>query len=174
MGSEVIAAFLLAATAAASQPNDRSPVEEAATQPLRDVRIDDDEIPEVLRLAASAPYSMRGARSCAAIAAEVGRLDAALGADADAPGTDGPGRGAEVAATAVRTAVGLLIPGRGLLRAVTGADRQQARAEAAVQAGMMRRSFLKGIGAHRGCSPPAAPTRAAREAVQALPVAGED
>jgi hypothetical protein len=35
---------------------------------------------------------------------------------------------------------------------------------------MMRRSFLKGIGAHRGCSPPAAPTRAAREAVQVVEI----
>jgi hypothetical protein len=162
MGSDLIAAVLIAAMAGGQA--DESPVERAATQPLRDARIDDDEIPEVLQMAASAPYSTRGMRSCAAIGAEIARLDAALGADADAPGTE-PGRGAEVAAAATRAAIGSIIPGLGLLRVVTGADRQQARVEAAVQAGTIRRSFLKGMGAQRGCAPPAAPTREAREAV---------
>jgi hypothetical protein len=159
----MIAAVLLAAAAAGQA--DTSPIERAATQPLRDTRIRDEEIPEVLRLAASAPYSTRGTRNCAAIGAEIARLDAALGPDADTPGTE-PGRGAEMAAAATRAAIGSIIPGLGLLRVVTGADRHQARAEAAVQAGTIRRSFLKGMGAQRGCSAPAAPTREAREAVQ--------
>ena len=42
-------------------------------------------------------------RSCAAIGAEIARLDAALGAVADATGTE-PGGGAEVAA-ATRAAI---------------------------------------------------------------------
>ena len=84
------------------------------------------------------------------------------------------GRGAELAAAATRVAMGSLIPGLGLLRIATGAERHQARVEAPVQAGTIRRSFLKGIGAQRGCPPPAAPTRAARESVPSLPAAEAD
>jgi hypothetical protein len=171
MAIGIWAAALLAA-AAGGQDNDNS-IGRAATQPLRDTRIQEDRIPEVLQLAASAPYSTRGTTSCAAIAAEVARLDAVLGGDADLPGTE-PGRGAELAAAATRAAVGSLIPGLGLIRVATGADRQQARVEAAVQAGTIRRSFLKGYGLHRGCAPPAAPTREAREAVPIPPTTGAD
>lgn len=154
--------LLMGATAAAAQ-NQRSPVESAATQPLRDTRIVEDRIPESLQLAASAPYSTRGLGSCAAIRDEITRLDAALGPDADAPSSE-PGRGAELAAVATRTAINALIPGLGIVRVVTGADRQQRRVEAAVHAGSIRRSFLKGLGSARRCRPPAAPTRAATEA----------
>ena len=58
MSIDLTAALLLGA--AAMGQGDPSPVERAATQPLRDTRIQDEEIPEVLQLAASAPYSMRG------------------------------------------------------------------------------------------------------------------
>jgi hypothetical protein len=165
MKIDLLAAALLAATSGGQQ--DQDSVGRAATQPLRDTRIRDDRIPEVLQLAASAPYSTRGMTGCRAIAAEVERLDAALGADADTP-TTSPDRGAEIAAAATRAAVGSLIPGLGLLRVATGADRQQARVESAFQAGTVRRSFLKGIGHQRGCAPPAAPTREARDAVQTI------
>jgi hypothetical protein len=157
-----LASVLLVATSAAAQ-DQRGPVETAVTQPLRDTRISDDRIPEVLQLAASAPYSTRGMASCAAIRAEIVRLDSALGPDADAPGDD-PRRTTEIAAAATRLAVNTLIPGLGIARVVTGADRQQRRAEAAVHAGSIRRSFLKGLGSERRCRPPAAPTRAAMEA----------
>lgn len=171
MGIDLTAALLLAAASVGQA--DQSPIERAATQPLRDTRIEDDEIPEVLQLAASAPYSMQGTGSCRTIAAEIAQLDAALGVDADAPGSE-PGRGAELAAAATRVAIGSLIPGLGLIRIATGAERHQARVEAAVQAGTIRRSFLKGIGAQRGCAPPAAPTRIARDAVPGLPAAEAD
>lgn len=172
MTFDVLAAALLA-LAGGGQSNQDNSIGRAVTEPLRDTRIQDDRIPEVLQLAASAPYSTRGMTNCAAIAAEVGRLNTALGTDADAPGTP-PNEGAALAATATRTAIGVLIPGRGIIRAVTGADRQQARVEAAVHAGTIRRSYLKGIGMQRGCSPPAAPNRAARDAVPAIPTAAAD
>ena len=162
----------LLAPACATSPTDRGQIESAATQPLRDTRLRDDRIPEVLLLAESAPYSTRGLDSCPAIATEIHRLSEVLGADADAPGTD-PSRGAAIAAAATRLAMNSLIPGLGLVRFATGADRQQARVEAAIYAGSIRRSFLTGLGAARGCRPPAAPSAAAREAVQALPARDE-
>lgn len=168
MRTSWLLAGLLTATATAAQ-GQRGPVEEAATQPLRDTRIADDEIPEVLQQAAAAPYSTRGLGSCAAIRAEVARLDAALGPDADAD-REAPRRGAEVAATATRMAINALIPGLSIVRVVTGADRQQRRVEAAVHAGSIRRSFIKGLGAARRCRAPAAPTREAMAAVPALEI----
>ena len=165
MRAKLVAPLLLmAACAAHAQP---SPIEDAATQPLRDTRIADERIPEVLQLAASAPYSTRGTERCAAIAEQIRRLDTALGPDADAPGTE-PSRGAILAAAGVRAAINSVIPGLGLVRLVTGADRHQRRVEAAILAGALRRSFLKGLGASRGCEPPAAPTSTARRAVPQL------
>ena len=171
MRALLLASALLSAGTAAAQ-NQRGPVESAATQPLRDTRISEDRIPEVLQLAASAPYSTRGLESCAAIRAEIARLDSALGPDADADGIE-PRRATEIAAAATRLAVNTLIPGLGIARVVTGADRQQRRAEAAVHAGSIRRSFLKGLGSARGCRPPAAPTRAATEARPVLTAAND-
>lgn len=154
--------------ASIANAQDRSPVERSLTQPLRDTRIRDERIPEVLQLAESAPYSTHGTGNCSALGREIARLDAALGTDADAE-AETPGRGAEVAAAATSAAIGALIPGLGLIRVLTGADAQQRRVQAAVQAGTVRRSFLKGLGAARGCSPPAAPTALARRAVPSLP-----
>ncbi|WP_404371807.1 hypothetical protein AB5I39_04705 [Sphingomonas sp. MMS24-J45] len=166
----ITATLILALTPAgayAGGPQDDN-VGKALTQPLRDTRIKDQKIPEVLQLAASAPYSADNTRSCAAIAGEVRRLDQALGRDVDAPGVSKSER-SEVAAVAARTAVNTLIPGLGIVRVLTGADKQQRRVEAAVYAGSVRRAYLKGIGLARRCPVPAAPTRDAINDVQELP-----
>ena len=143
-------------------------VGKAVTQPLRDTRIVDKKIPDILQLAASAPYSSANTQSCAAIAGEVRRLDDALGRDVDAPGVTKSER-AEIAAVAARTAVNTLIPGLGIVRVLTGADKQQRRAEAAVYAGSVRRAYLKGMGLARRCGVPAAPTAQAVADLQELP-----
>jgi len=158
--------------AASAQQKDMS-IGRAATQPLRDARIKEDKIPEILQLAASAPYSLIGMRSCAQIAAEVGRLNDALGADADTQGKT-KGEGANIAAAAAGAAVSSLIPGLGLIKVITGADKAERRAQAAVYAGAIRRGFLKGIGQSKGCRPPAAPFPAAIRDVQELPVPESD
>lgn len=151
---------------AASAQDDN--VGKAITQPLRDTRIKEEKIPEILQLAASAPYSSAHTNSCAAIAGEVGRLDQALGRDVDAQGVTKSQR-SEMAAVAARTAVNTLIPGLGIVRVLTGADKQQRRVEAAVYAGSVRRAYLKGIGLARRCPVPAAPTREAVADTQELP-----
>lgn len=140
-----------------------------ATQPLRDTRIEKEKIPDILQLAASAPYSSVGTKSCATIAAEIGKLNTALGADADAPAQQ-KGEGAAVAAAGARAVVNTLIPGLGLVRVITGADKAQRRAEAAVYAGSIRRGYLKGLGLSKGCRPPAAPTAASIADRPELPV----
>nr|WP_253201240.1 hypothetical protein [Sphingomonas quercus] len=149
-------------------------VEREATRPLRDTRLRDEKIPPILQLAASAPYSLRNMNSCAQIRAEIGKLNTALGQDVDTPARE-QGEGARLAAAAAGEAMRAIIPGLGLVRIVTGADKQQKRVEAAVLAGAIRRGYLKGIGQTKGCPPPAAATRAARSAVPKLmPVKDDD
>ena len=72
-------------------------------------------------------------------------------------------------AIAARTAVNSRIPGLGLVRVITGADKAQRRVEAAVYAGNVRRSYLKGVGLVRGCSAPGAPTAEAAAETPELP-----
>lgn len=157
----LVAATLIlspALTAANAQQQNNS-LGHAATQPLRDVRLKDEKIPEVLQLAASAPYSSVGTANCAAITAQIRRLNTALGADVDTPAKQ-KGEGSAIAAAGARAVVGTLIPGLGLVRVITGADKQQRRAEAAVYAGAVRRGYLKGIGLTKRCSLPARPSAA--------------
>jgi hypothetical protein len=144
----------------------------AATEPLRDTRIKDDKIPAALQLAVSAPYSMHGMVNCAAIRTEIGRLSDALGPDVDIPAAH-KGEGAALAAAGAQAAVNALIPGLGLVKLVTGADKAEHRVEAAVYAGAVRRGFLKGVGLARGCKEPAAPTRAAVLDIPSLPTDGD-
>ena len=79
-------AMALAPLAAHADGTQDNSVGKALTQPLRDTRIKDEKIPEILQLAASAPYSSVNTRNCRAIAGEVRQLDEALGRDVDAPG----------------------------------------------------------------------------------------
>lgn len=155
----MLALPLLASVPAHAQ--EKSAVERAATAPLRDTRIRDDKIPEILQLASSAPYSLKGITTCASITAEVNKLNTALGADVDVPGQK-KGEGSAIAAAAAGEVVKSIIPGLGLVRVVTGADKQQRRVQAAVYAGAIRRGYLKGIGLSRHCSAPAAPTKQAQ------------
>ena len=144
--------FLLALTlsACATRPQDRSPFETAVTQPLRDTRLKNDKIPEVLQLAASDPYSTKYVRKCDQIKNELARLDEALGPDVDDP-QKVTSTGALLAGLAAQAAVSSVIPGLGLVRVLTGAEQHQLRINAAVYAGSIRRGFLKGLGVARSC-----------------------
>jgi len=51
--------------------------------------------------------------------------------------------------------VNSFIPFRGILREVSGASEHQRRIRAAIQAGLARRGFLKGVGETHGCKYPA-------------------
>lgn len=156
--------------AGATAQEARKEVERAATQPLRDTRLKQDKIPAILLLAASAPYSSVNTRSCATIAREVDQLTQALGPDVDTPATE-KGESAAIAAAAARGVVNTFIPGLGIVRVITGADKAQRRAEAAVYAGSVRRGYLKGLGLAKGCRPSAAPRPAAVADIPEMPKA---
>jgi hypothetical protein len=132
---------------------------EAATTPLRDLNIVRAEIPAILAAAVRAPYALPTAGDCAALAGEIAQLDAALGADLDAPpAADDPGlivRGTEavtrLATGAVRSATAGVIPHRRWVRELTGAERYSREVGAAITAGTIRRGFLKGVGLTMAC-----------------------
>lgn len=141
-------------------------VRDAVAAPLEDLNLKQKAIPAVLRRAVEAPYAMDGLQRCEAIAAEIGRLDAALGPDLDeAPPPDRRTKAQKLGGKAKDAAVGEvrhraqdLIPFRGWVRKLTGAERHDKAIAAAIRAGSIRRGYLKGAGMDRNCAPPAAPS----------------
>ena len=140
--------------------------EAAATAPLEDLNLMRRQIPTVLLQAEANPYDLRNLTHCRTIAAEIARLDDALGPDLDEPpGPDGrflSERAADAASRAaldaVRDTTTDFIPGRSWIRRLSGADAHSRHVQSAIQAGRMRRAFLKGVGMQRNCAPPAAPS----------------
>lgn len=135
-------------------------VTDAATRPLGDLNLVREEIPDVLRQAQAKPYQLPAEMDCASLVHRVHELDSVLGADLDTPPTkDNPGlieRGTDAAGDAAigalaRTAEGL-IPFRGWVRKISGAERHSRKVEAAIAAGTVRRAFLKGVATTKECS----------------------
>lgn len=138
----------------------------AVAAPLEDLNLRRQEIPTILLQAEANPYDVRNMTRCSTIGAEIRRLDEALGPDTDAELVDDEGafvseRAADAAAgatlDAVRGTVTDFIPARSWVRRLTGADAHSKHVQSAIQAGLRRRSFLKGVGMQRNCAPPAAP-----------------
>ena len=136
-------------------------MESAVGTPAEDLNLKHIPIPEVLQRAAVNPYDMRTLEACDAVAAEVQRLDAALGADRDEP----PVRDTRTldekrdstAASALKLGIEAVTPYRGIVRWVTGADAHDKVVQDTIEAGFARRGFLKGMAVKMNCAPPAAP-----------------
>jgi hypothetical protein len=158
------AALLAAALAGCASPSaDKAgqAVGQAATQPLQDLNVVRAEIPPVLVAAQKSPYALPADRSCTGIADDVRALDAVLGADLDTPATDrNPSLVERGASDALRNAAEGVIPFRGWVRRLTGAERYSREVAAAIAAGTIRRAYLKGFGQSTGCAVPAAPALA--------------
>lgn len=151
----LLVAAALALTACA---NGEKNVRDAATTPLSDLNVVRADIPPVLAAAQKAPYAAPVDKNCAALAADVQALDAALGADLDTPATgSNPSLIERGASDALRNAAEGVIPFRGWVRKLSGAERYSREVAAAIAAGTIRRAYLKGIGAAAGCAAPAAP-----------------
>ncbi len=142
-------------------------VTDAATAPLSDLNLVNAPIPAALAAASKGPYLPPSDASCAGLSAEVKALDAVLGPDLDTPASPAnPGlieRGltavGDAAIGTVRGATQAVVPFRRWVRKLSGAERYSREVAAAIAAGGVRRSFLKGLGHAGGCVAPAAPRR---------------
>src|SRR5437773_3320588 len=150
---------LLALVLVACTTQKQSDFVDAAATPLSDLNVVHAEIPAVLLEAQKEPYSVPSDQSCVSLKARVRALDEVLGPDLDAPASaSNPGlveRGTSAAGT---TAVGALrhtaegvVPFRGWVRKLSGAERYSKQVAAAIAAGTARRAFLKGLGVSKEC-----------------------
>ncbi len=162
VGRLLVLSALLGLSACASRPDTGERIGNAATAPLNDLNLVKDKIPAVLLEAQAAPYKAPADASCAGLLTALRPLDEALGPDIDAPRERNEQGLAEKGGEALgdaaldalkRTAEGVL-PFRGWLRKLSGAERYSKEVAAAVIAGRSRRSFLKGMGAAQACPPP--------------------
>lgn len=145
---------------------------EALQAPLVDLNVKREEIPKKLQDCADNPYLLPEPPVCFNISREVAELDDLLGADMEPrplPWNEPEGqdkgyvqRGLEGGRdVAQQQAVGMVsskvnvIPFRGVVRKVTGAEKHSKELARAYEAGKLRRSFLKGLGSAYGCVLPA-------------------
>jgi hypothetical protein len=153
--------------AGAARPGPEKKLGDAVVAPLADLNLVREAIPPILAAARKSPYALPPDLSCMALGAEIEALDTALGADLDTAATAADPslveRGAEAAGDAVigavRNTTEGVLPFRGWVRRLTGAERYAKEVAAAVAAGTIRRAYLKGLGQAAGCAAPAAPRR---------------
>lgn len=144
---------LLATPALAQQDSGKfeDRAEDVVSQPLRDVGVVSDKIPDILIQAQQAPYSRAGLSTCAHYRTAITDLDAVLGPDVDVVDAKGRPVAGRLAEAGAKSVVGSLIPFRGLVREVTGAASTDRRIADAYVAGAARRAFLKGYATGRRC-----------------------
>ncbi|MEY4257061.1 MAG: hypothetical protein RLZZ141_2288 [Pseudomonadota bacterium] len=146
----------------------------AAKAPLEDLNLSKDKIPLILEQAMAAPYQWPSDSSCEGLAAAIAPLTLVLGPDLDVtPTKSNPGLlersstfAGDTAVSAVRGAAEGVIPFRGLVRKISGAEAYAKTVRAAITAGGVRRAYLKGLGEAKGCAAPAAALHAPLPPVQ--------
>ncbi len=152
----LVLALLVASTTPLAAQEERT-ASSIAESPLSDINLKKKHIPPVLIEAQAHPYALTGLTDCARIGAAVKDLDAVLGRDVDAPAGPKESASRGLAMDAGQDTINSLIPGRFIIRRLSGAYEAQRKAVAAVYAGSVRRGFLKGIGLSKNCKYPAAP-----------------
>ena len=142
------------------QANSSQNVKSVAESPLSDLNLIRQKIPPILQTAVVNPYAPLPHLSCATLSVEIGRLYQALGNDLDDPAvlqdrnvTHSGGTGLKL----MHNAAQWLIPGDGFVRTLSGAQKRDQRILDAINAGDIRRGYLKGLGEARNCPPPASP-----------------
>lgn len=153
-------------------------LKDAAASPLYDVNVLKTKIPPALVAAEATPYRLPSPLNCETIAAEIAPLDEALGPDLDIPPSlENPSaleRSTEFAkegsVALVRSGAQSLVPFRGFMRTLSGAERADRVVRESITAGGVRRAFLKGIGLNLRCpQPTAAPAQIALDGVDLDP-----
>ncbi len=145
--------------ATASTPYADNPIEthigNAMLQPLRDVNLKKDKIPERLLQIESDPYNLDYVDGCRTLVSEIVSLFPILGPDVNEIQLQSDTEMREKSASRIAGGIiGGLIPFRGVVRELTGANAHERDYRTALSAGFARRSFLKGIATAEGCIPP--------------------
>lgn len=153
---KIISIALAAALVAGCASQDQQKIAGAATTPLNDLNLVSAPIPEALSRAQKAPYGAPVEPVCANARTEIQALDEVLGADLDTPATDSnPSlieRGGGAVASALQKTAEGVVPFRGWVRKLSGAERYSKQVAAAIAAGTVRRAYLKGVAQAKGCA----------------------
>ena len=120
-------------------------------QPARDVGMSKRDVPPILQKAYDDPYSLKGLKTCKALSAEVTNLNGVLGPDYVVGNAYKENRAGKLAEAGGKTIINSIIPFRGLVREVTGAAPADRQMNAAIDAGLARRGFLRGVHLKQGC-----------------------
>jgi len=139
----------------------KSTVQDAASAPMHDLNVIRAKIPPVLLAAMADPYMRPTPANCSVIISKVRELTVALGDDLDTPDEDPDNtlghKSAGLGRELVRAGAESLLPLRGFVRKLTGAEQHDRLVQNALTAGNVRRGYLKGLGEARGCAPPGTP-----------------
>lgn len=124
-------------------------METAMMSPVNDIGLDNIEIPDYLGTMTD-PYAKAPA-TCQSLRTEVAKLDGLLGDDVDVPEETAEQR-EQTALNATSSTLGsVLIPFRGVVRALSGAAANERDAREAYERGLVRRAYLKGIAQQMDC-----------------------
>lgn len=157
--ARLVVILSLAGSLLACASSDKDRTMSALTAPLADVNLLKVDIPPLLSNLVGATYSLPSDNGCAALAQDIADLDALLGNDIDTEPAAKPSlveRGQRELRDAtfdtLRSTSESVIPFRGWVRKLSGAERHSHKVQAAIEAGSYRRSFLKGLRTGQGCS----------------------
>jgi hypothetical protein len=147
------------ATSSSTRDQMQGAAGEAASQPLRDIGLMKKKIPHALARIAD-PYAEPSGPGCAWISYELSQLSAALGAEVSvmpvADRSTNSERGSRMAVEAardlIRSSGSRLLPGRSVIRRLSGASSSDELYRAAKERGMVRRGYLKGLSEARSCT----------------------
>jgi hypothetical protein len=125
------------------------------TAPLRDLALLRTQIPPILLEALKNPYLPPDPYNCAAISTQIATLNDALGPDYDQQeATADPGllaKGNKAILDAAAGAAQDIIPLRSWVRHLSGAQQHDKLVADAIEAGGVRRGYLKGAGEAKDC-----------------------
>lgn len=151
----LIIATALAGSLAACATHDRQQTMSAVTAPLADLNVLKTEIPPLLLESQTAPYQLPTDTSCSALRQSVADFDAVLGSDPaldeDSLYAKGKSELRSAAFSTLRKTSQGVIPFRGWVRKLSGAERHSKAVQQAIRSGHQRRAFIRGLLVGQGC-----------------------
>lgn len=139
-----------------SSPSTGDKARQAMSQPFADLNLFHTDIPHALLIAGQTPFSPPASLYCGVLANEIATLTTHLGPVLSAFGAKSSANSSttdDAVWGAVRSASGGIIPFRGVVRWMSGAEQRDRDLARAVLAGFVRRAYLEGIRDERRCPP---------------------